>query len=652
MHRINSKCKTLYETNSVTPPLSLETSLSKSRNKNSFFETSKRSPQMVVKNRKFGHRQINNTLGNVNNSNNRRIKFRVRRSHQQQSHSSGYMVSRRKTSPHKFFRNGGSFSNCKTFSPKIDKQKCSYSVRQFNRCSLHKQTRRHSFSPAMYENLETLAISARKSNFSESCTHCREKEHSSRPFKQGKNSTNGMVIKQRDNSCNVSDLGDTSHRSFRLCEKSTNTDLLLLEPRPSGLCNRCSNNSLEQHVCICLPSNLSNTKNTTTHDKVQLSVNSNSPTLAAQTLVHKSSEVHNRLSKEPASQGGSITPAKNKHISSKSSSIQSDCMVFIDKQFKEKGFSKETRKLLRASWRSGTQKDYSVKFRKFNSWCSRREIDPYSASLTEAAEFLTFLFSEGLQYRTIAGYRSMLSSFLAPIGKIPVGQHPYITRLIKGVFNSRPPKVVLLPEWDLPLVLKKLKQAPFEPMKHAHLKFISWKTAFLIAITSFRRCSDLQSLCIGEESIVVQKKGVTFVRHGLSKQDRPKHFGSKIFIPSYQSDKLLDPKRSIYYYLKKTAPFRNSDSEFEIKLFLSFIEPHKPVTSQTISSWIVNAIKCAYNEKDKKFRAHSTRALGPSWALFNGASVKSIMDTADWTKESTFTRFYLRHIDVEVLNSV
>jgi hypothetical protein len=39
-------------------------------------------------------------------------------------------------------------------------------------------------------------------------------------------------------------------------------------------------------------------------------------------------------------------------------------------------------------------------------------------------------------------------------------------------------------------------------------------------------------------------------------------------------------------------------------------------------------IKCAYNEKDK-FRAHSTRALGPSWALFNGASVKSIMDTAD-----------------------
>jgi hypothetical protein len=36
------------------------------------------------------------------------------------------------------------------------------------------------------------------------------------------------------------------------------------------------------------------------------------------------------------------------------------------------------------------------------------------------------------------------------------------------------------------------------------------ETALLIAITSFRRCSDLQALCIGEESVVVQKKGVTF----------------------------------------------------------------------------------------------------------------------------------------------
>jgi hypothetical protein len=61
---------------------------------------------------------------------------------------------------------------------------------------------------------------------------------------------------------------------------------------------------------------------------------------------------------------------------------------------------------------------------------------PIQGHLTDAAEFLTELFSEGLQYRTITGYKSMLSSVMSPIENFPVGQHPYITRLIKGVFNS------------------------------------------------------------------------------------------------------------------------------------------------------------------------------------------------------------------------
>jgi hypothetical protein len=37
------------------------------------------------------------------------------------------------------------------------------------------------------------------------------------------------------------------------------------------------------------------------------------------------------------------------------------------------------------------------------------EIDPYSASLKETVDRLAFLFDEGLQYRTIADYSTMLS---------------------------------------------------------------------------------------------------------------------------------------------------------------------------------------------------------------------------------------------------
>lgn len=63
--------------------------------------------------------------------------------------------------------------------------------------------------------------------------------------------------------------------------------------------------------------------------------------------------------------------------------------------------------------------------------------------------------------------------------------------------------------------------------------------------------------------------------------------------------------------------------------------PHKPVSTQTISRWIVNTIKMAYDD-NIKVRDHLTRPIGPSWALFNGASMSAILNSADWKSESSF----------------
>lgn len=76
-------------------------------------------------------------------------------------------------------------------------------------------------------------------------------------------------------------------------------------------------------------------------------------------------------------------------------------------------------------------------------------------------------------------------------------------------------------------------------MEKADLKFINFKTVFLVAITTFRRCSDLQSLRIDKGSMKVQNKGITFVRHDLAKQDRQNHFGEKLFVPSFPEKTLI-----------------------------------------------------------------------------------------------------------------
>lgn len=57
----------------------------------------------------------------------------------------------------------------------------------------------------------------------------------------------------------------------------------------------------------------------------------------------------------------------------------------------------------------------------------------------------------------------------------------------------------------------------------------------------------------------------------------------------------------------------------------------------------------AYGEDDFKVNAHSTRAIGPSWALCNGASMKSILESADWSTHTTFTKIYFRNVDLKVL---
>ena len=195
-----------------------------------------------------------------------------------------------------------------------------------------------------------------------------------------------------------------------------------------------------------------------------------------------------------------------------------------------------------------------------------------------------------------------------------------------------------------------LQEDSFEPLSKASLKFSTFKTILLLAVCTFKRCSDLQSLCLGEGAVCVPKKGVTFVRQRLSKQDRQNHFGLNVFVPAFPENFKIDPKRAFYQYLKKTDLVRvKADGSREKGIFLVLNKPYSPNSSQTISSWIVQTLRMAYTDENKKVKAHSTRAVGPSWALYNGASINLLLEAADWTKDSTFIQFYLRNIGVKVL---
>ena len=114
----------------------------------------------------------------------------------------------------------------------------------------------------------------------------------------------------------------------------------------------------------------------------------------------------------------------------------------------------------------------------------------------------------------------------------------------------------------------------------------------------------------------------------MSKQDRVSQQSPTIFIPAFE-DKLLDPKRTLAFYLRKIEPFRIKDGKDELKLFLTVNKPHRPVSAQTHSSWIVKLIKRAYKQNQKHIgtvKGHSTRSVGSSWVLFKGAGMTDILE--------------------------
>ncbi|KAJ8305842.1 hypothetical protein KUTeg_016387 [Tegillarca granosa] len=91
------------------------------------------------------------------------------------------------------------------------------------------------------------------------------------------------------------------------------------------------------------------------------------------------------------------------------------------------------------------------------------------------------------------------------------------------MLNSRPHERKILPEWDLPIVLNMLRKAPFEPMTKASLKYVTWKIVFLMAITTFKKCGDLQSLQLGEGSVNVQKKVLLVLERFFSVESSSQH---------------------------------------------------------------------------------------------------------------------------------
>ena len=200
------------------------------------------------------------------------------------------------------------------------------------------------------------------------------------------------------------------------------------------------------------------------------------------------------------------------------------------------GLSGQATELILNSWRSKSSKSYDSLFGRWNRWCSERGSDPFSELISEVANFLASLYQEGYQYNSVNAYRSAISSVHDRADGVPVGQHPVITRLIKGIFNVRPPIPRYSSTWDVQLVLNFLQtQGKSEalPLKMLTKKF------FLLAITRPSRSADLSQLDTSRMRSGVNS--VSFIPSTLAMQSRHGKPIESFFFPSFPPNPILCP---------------------------------------------------------------------------------------------------------------
>ena len=189
-------------------------------------------------------------------------------------------------------------------------------------------------------------------------------------------------------------------------------------------------------------------------------------------------------------------------------------------------------------------------------------------------------------------------------------------------------------------------------MKDTDLKHLTLKTAFLLALASGKRRSELHAWVANKVSNLGQwEKVALFPSSDFIAKNQLAREGSQsvspVTIPAlttivdrqFKEDRTLYPVRALRYYLDLTKDLRGSRS----LLFISFKKGHtSDIRPATLSSWLKQTILLCYKQADQQaldliqVKAHDIRAFAASKALYGGVSVDQIMQACHWKAQHIY----------------
>ena len=645
LYRSNTQSSSPHATYSAPPAEPLETVKSRFKCLRTSHRGSKTTPEMVAHKPESSKRSATGKSDGRTVSCNRRQLDRLGRA-LRRTGSPGKMGLGITKEAHKYARTRSSLAMSQSFRNTRASQKHSDQNRQLYSRVIHQQRGRNALARTMYEDVAPASMVRRQRHKNQSITSSGHRKQTGRPSIEETNSSLGVEAKQYSSRTTFPQMGKTAYRPLRQQGKSPTSNILFLDTRSRNVSSRRNGYELEPHASVRLSTNYADWQDTTENTEREMSNHSHSTELAQENLVSDSPGMSPRPPSPSSRESRSSISAEEQNLAPGTAGFSTGSMAVNRHTRTETNLSKMAKKLLKRAVRGSTRKVYKSRFQKFSRWCKKKGEDPLSAPINVVANFLASLYKRTgdrqLSYSTIAGYRSAISAFHFPIDNRRLGNCETISRLVKGVFNNRPPARKLIPAWNIQSVLNLLRTKPFEPFMEVPLKYATWKVTMLLALATASRCSDMSKLSYKEPfySYHPESGDIRLIPTSLKKQCRMGHFMQQIRIVKFNTDRLLDPVRAVKLYLKRVKSLRGqSDS-----LLITYGGTNDKPSTNTIARWLKCVISRVEGVDPREARAHSTRSVSTSWAAAKGVTLKNIMEAADWSSESTFARHYLSEL--------
>ena len=332
-----------------------------------------------------------------------------------------------------------------------------------------------------------------------------------------------------------------------------------------------------------------------------------------------------------------------------------DCMATVVAYLKTKKHTDDAIQRFLSSGKISTEKKRESNLRKWVRWCAQQQepIDPLCYNPVALSNFLEDCFnaSETKSADAVRVYKSSVAWLWQTLHERDASKDPFIQKLIQHLMKASLKKE-LKPPWDIRVVFDMLRT--YGNNWDMAMKQLAYKTYMLLVLAmAWRPGSDMARIPARTIKFVLPGQqecefGALPIQHwprdarpssalilGLNVKEGPQKDNRVVAFPE---DPNICPVQTLLVYMHRTAEGRQKLAH-DHTLFLSQVirnGARQPVSGDTLRRWMKELLE----ECGLTGTAHAARGQASSAAIHHGASIESVLQSANWESENTFRKYY------------